>query len=233
MEPNPLSTEPAGYVGAPAMAWTGQEVAFRRRFSSILNRQGQWFTYGLVALIAVLTVVIFLLPSRAPAGAPVRVNSAYDSRMHFDGIMILALSLTLLVGYLLSRGYERLYLSHTGIRYVTWLGGPAAFLASFYPSWELRWDDLTDIRLVKRQAGRGMYWYYVFTPKLGKERRTNIAWNVVGGPPDNLGISLWQLMNSDVAAYKAGIARTQLFRLLDLAMRARKGQFKHPLIQDQ
>ena len=228
MDPNPRSTEPAGNVGAPAMAWTGQEAGFRKRYASILKRGDKWLSLGILALMGGAAAV-YLLSDPAPAAVP----GTHDSSTDYEGYVVIVLLAATVAQYFLARAYERLYLSDTGIRYVTFLGGPFAFLATFYPSWELRWDELADIRLVKRSYSRGgVAWFYVFVPKAAKERRVTVAWAPVGAPPDGFGLTLWQLLTSDVAAWKAGIASTRLFQLLDLAMRARKAQFQHPLIQD-
>lgn len=228
MDPNPFTTEPAGNLRPSAMAWSGREAGFRKRYASILKRRDKWLSLGIMALLGAAAAA-FLLSDPAPAP----VQASHSSSPDFEGYLVIVLLAALVVQYILSRAYERLYIGDTGIRYTSFLGGPFAFLASFYPDWELRWDELADIRLVKRRQGRGIAWYYVFASKATKDRQVTIAWAPVGAPPDDFGLTLWQLLTSDVAAWKAGIAGTELFHLLDLAMRARKGQFQHPLIQDQ
>lgn len=212
----------------PAPVWSGREVEFRRRFGGAMGRQSLWLACGVMALMVGIAAMFFLGgPTPAPA------HSSRHTSDQSDLVIIAVLAVLLLVGYLLSRRYERLYLSHTGIRYTTYLGGPAAFLAPLYPSWELRWDELMDIRLQNRRYSRGgMTWFYVFAPKAAKERQVYVMWQAVGAPREDLDLSLWQILNSDVDAWKTGIAGTQLFRLLDLAMRAHKEQFRHTLIQE-
>jgi len=159
MDPNPLTEAPGGNVQAPATAWSGQEVAFRRRFAGILTRRSQWLSHGILALMAAFAAM-YLLSDPAPAQPHPQRSTG------MNGNLVIVPCIAIVIYYLLSRGYERLYLGHTGIRYASWLGGPAAFLSSLYPSWELRWDELADIRLEKRNQGRGgIAWYYVVTPK--------------------------------------------------------------------
>lgn len=220
---------------APAAGVSG--VVFRRRMAA-LNRTGRrqvFLLFGGVATFLVGTILwlqyqIAHLPPRH--GAPVHPH-AMSSRSEGDlYFMVLTLLLGVIYVYLIRR-YERLYVSPKGIRYVTLFGGSFAFLASLYPSWELGWDELADIRLVKRVGGRAtrgaQMWLYELQPRQGAVRRLGAAAWRLDGKPDELDLTMGQNLKRDPAIFKTAFAKTGLFRLLDLTMRARKSQFPQAL----
>lgn len=216
-------------------------VIFRRRMAA-LNRTGRrqvFILFGGVAAFLIGTIfwLQYQIAHRPPRhGVPVHPH-AMSSRSEAD-LYFMALTLLLGVIYVyLIRRYERLYVSPTGIRYATLFGGPFAFLASLYPSWELSWDDLADIRLVQRVGGRAtrgaQIWFYEFQPRQSPMRRLGAAAWRLDGKPDELGLTMGQNLKRDPAIFKTAFVKTGLFRLLDLTMRARKSQFPHALIDGQ
>lgn len=213
-------------------------VAFRRRQMGV-NQAGRRQAYTLFGSVAAFFAAVFLflqyqisqLPHHPVAHHPVHHNSS------FDLYMMLLVALLGAVGLWLSSKYERIYVSPKGIRYVTLFGGPFAFLASTFPSWELAWDDLAGIRLLQRtgaRASRGaQMWYYEFQPRQGAARRLGAASWRLDGKPDELDLTLFQNLKRDPAIFKTAFAKTGLFKLLDLTLRARKSQFPNPLIGGQ
>lgn len=226
-----------GNLNAASAAVSG--VMFRRRMAA-LNQTGRRQVFILFGGLAAFLVGVILwlqyqidhLPPRHGVHH-VAASSRSESDLYF-------MALTLLLGVIyvyLSGKYERVYVSPKGIRYTTLFGGPFAFLASTYPGWELSWDDLTDVRLVKRAGARAtrgaQIWCYEFQPRQGDLRRLGAAAWRLDGKPDELDLTLVQALKRDPAIFRAAFAKTGFFRLLDLTLRARKSQFTHDLISSQ
>lgn len=233
---------PAGTTQAPAMAWSGREFVFRRRMGGLLSPASRKRLFIIVGCFAAFPVGVLLWFQYQLAQRPhpphLQAHAALSGFWNDpENYAMVALTIAVIVYYWLSSKYERLYVSHTGLRYTSWLGGPLSLLQPFYPGWELRWDDLTDIRLTARgrgkQRGRNlMYWYYQLTPRQGPVRKLGAASWRLEGETDYTNLTLRQAFKRDPAVLKAVMAQTRLFRLLDLAMRARKAQFQHPLIEE-
>lgn len=210
-------------------------IAFRRRTMAV-NRVGRRQVLLLFGGVALFVAAIFLflqyqisqLPHHPAAHHPVSHRGDFDLYM-LGPLLVLAA----IYSYLSSR-YERLYVSPKGIRYQSFLRGPLASLQSFYPDWSLSWDELADIRLLNRAGGRNVQlWYYQLKPRQGDPRRILAAAWRLDGQADEIDLTLRQNLKRDPAVFKAAFAETRLFKLLDLTMRTRKGQFPDPLMQSE
>lgn len=219
---------PEAGVMTPAMAWRGTEYPFRRRLGGIVDKRSLVALYAILAALFALPIALIVSLQRDLS----RKGHPFDAAKFFDDprLYLVAVLLVVMAVYLLlARRYERLAVGHDGIRYASWVAGPLAFLAPLYPSWQFRWDDLADIRLVAGGT-RPMLWYFQFSLKQGSVRRLGAFTWREADQEDETGLSLGDLMRRDPLRFKAALSRTRLFALLDLAVRARKAQFQGPLL---
>ncbi|HEV2321373.1 MAG TPA: hypothetical protein VGT42_03345 [Gammaproteobacteria bacterium] len=226
MEGRNLNAAPAAVSG----------VMFRRRVAAV-NRSGRR-TMGIILLgMALLVGGMFAWLQYLIAQHPhhrVPVPPSHGGPADPTNYIMLVLVLIAAVYLLASREYERLYISPQGVRYVSWLSGPLRFLQSLYPSWELSWDELKDIRLTRLAQGRGIqFWRYELVPRQGKVRRLPAGFWRLAGKDDDIPLTLFQNMKRDPTVIQAALSQTGLFRLLDLTLRARKSQFPHALIESR
>ncbi len=73
---------------------------------------------------------------------------------------------------------ERVYVTPEGIRYRSVLSGPLGFLNFLWPSWQLHWRQIADVKIRKKGHGRfSKNWYYVITDRQGETRRISaLTW---------------------------------------------------------
>ncbi|HEX7964848.1 MAG TPA: hypothetical protein VF651_03935 [Gammaproteobacteria bacterium] len=205
---------PGPSEGTPAVAWQGEQV-FRRRVGGIVDARGRRRLLLLLSLALAAPVAIIVLV-HAGLGRPNLVfgwhSVVTDPRLY----VIVILALVLLVYALLCRRYERLILDRHGIRYVSWLGGPLAFLAPLQPAWQLRWEEVIDVRLVAtaRQAAQ---WYYELALRQGGTRRIGVFVWRDASQQDETGLGIRDLQARDPARFRQALAGTRLFAYLNLA----------------
>lgn len=220
---------PGPGIHTPELAWRGKAYEFRRRAYGALDASSRRVAYFLIVLMlaAPVSLIVYLQVDLARHGHVTQASEYYgDPRFWLTGIAFLLL----VVNFLLSRRYERLTLDYQGLRYTSWVAGPIRFLAPLWPDWQLRWDDLADIRLVSK-GSRPMMWYYELRSKAGGVRRVGVFVWGDAEQPDETGLTLRDLFQREPVRYKAALAQTRLFALLELAVRARKEEFRHSLIE--
>lgn len=220
---------PGPGIQTPDIAWRGKAYEFRRRAYGALDASSRRAAYFLIVLVfaAPVSLLAYLQSDLASHGHVTPASEYYgDPRFWCAAIAFVIM----VINFLLSRRYERLTLDYQGLRYTSWVAGPIRFLVPLWPDWHLRWDELADIRLVAK-GSRPMMWYYELRPKAGGVRRIGVF--VWGDPeqPDETGLTLRDLFQRDPVRYKAALAQTRLFALLELAVRARKQDFRHSLIE--
>lgn len=78
--------------------------------------------------------------------------------------------------------FERVYVTPEGIRYRSILSGPLFFLNFLWPSWQLPWREITDVKIRKKGRARTVkQWFYVITDRQGETRRISaLVWRKVG-----------------------------------------------------
>lgn len=203
---------------ASSVTWRATEYVFRRSQAATGKRSSRLIAWAVVALLVAVAGVLYFL-YRIPA----RSSHNPDGRMSIEQGQIWFLVILLAVSAVyawFSRRYERLYLTHTGIRYQTWLIGPLAFLAGLNPSWQLRWAEITGIRLCSRGNGRlPMQWQYELQDREGKTHRISaLFWRLQNGQ-DDTGLTIWQINKRNPQILRDAIGTTMLYRLLELSTR--------------
>lgn len=203
---------------ASPLTWRATEYVFRRCQAATGNRSNRlltWVAVGSIVLIAVVLYFTYQIPSR-PGHNPDGDMSIEQGQIWFI-VILLAVS-AIYVWF--SRRYERLYLTHTGIRYQTWLVGPLGFMAGLIPSWQLRWQEITGIRLCSRGNGRlPLQWQYELQDSQGRIYRISaLFWRLQKGQ-DDTGLTIWQVNKRNPQILREAIGRTMLYKLLELSTR--------------
>lgn len=202
---------------APA-AWRATEYVFRKRLAATGSRSSRLVAWMLIIIVVLMTAILYFL-LRSP-GHPVHhadgEMSFEQGQLWFVGI----LALVYVAYVLLSQKYERLRLNHTGIRYQTWLAGPLAMFAGLHPGWQLRWQEIVEIRLYCRGSGKlPMLWQFELHYGQNQVRRISaLFWKLEAGNDDN-GLTIWQLNKRNPDILRKAIGRTMLYRLLELSTR--------------
>lgn len=213
--PTAAWVEPLPDAGAqtPRLSWRGRPYVFRRRLGGPFT-SNRWDTAATAAFSAGLLLLGLWLVPWATEQHRLHPEEWLDIRPY----LFVAGGVALLVYVLLCSVYERVIVDHTGIRYETWLGGPLAFLAPLYPSWQLRWRELRGIHLAAKGL-RPMGWSYQFTPVQGRVRRLNVfSWRTED--QEDCGAGFRDLSSRDPARLREALTRTRLFALVNLAARA-------------
>jgi hypothetical protein len=202
----------------PAMVWRAREYVFRKRVSALGSRSNRYMALavGLAVIAAVSGLMYFSFKLRQLPRHHDFNNDGFDQTQQWLlGILFVAYA----VYAWLSRSYERLYVSHSGIRYQTWLAGPLGFLARFYPSWQLRWEDISDIRLRFRGQGKlAPQWVYQLESGNGRVRSVSALFWHPEGQIDDTGLTLGMVLKRDPQVLRRVILKTTLYRLMDLSV---------------
>lgn len=205
-------------TGSVTLSWQGSDIQFRRRMTG-LGKGSRRFAYAIFLLPAVLLVgLVFLLPVAPPHTAHVLARS---QRLDTDLVVIALLFVILIVYIAFSYGFERLIVTRTGIRYRTWLAGPLAMLAPFYPSWSVEWAQLQAIRLAPRAGGTlAMQWFYELESQDGSIRRVGaLFWRRID-QEDDTGLTIRMGRKRDPQLLFQVITRTALYRLMSDARKS-------------
>lgn len=144
---------------------------------------GQGLFFALTAVIALGVVLLALFPDlrglfvRAAGTRQYWDKVAHDPRVYVYPVTALAL-----VAYAwLRRTYERLIVGPTGLRYVSFLGGPFAALRSLRPDWTLPWSEVVKVELQVQSMGFGRRAYWLVVDPDGANRRIDqpLGWEQV------------------------------------------------------
>lgn len=187
------------------------EFIFWRKFTVLGTHEA--FRFGaLVALLFALLLGLYVHASQLIAADR---NAAF-SEIFFDRGTVLAFGALggMLSFFWLSGMFERLVVTRDGIRYTSWLPGPLGVLTIFYRDWQLRWDEISEMKLTHTGKGGLQHtWRYEIRTRDGRRRRIHpLSWRLAGEP--EVGIPLRSALRQTPQLIRDVIHRTLLFRLL-------------------
>jgi hypothetical protein len=192
------------------------EYLFQRRYTVLASREARrvgWVVGLLLSLTMLVTGTRFLVVvSRA-----FPFLKAQNQPLWPLVLPLVALAVVLLLAgiwWLQVQKHERLLVDARGVRYVSCLSGPLAFLDFLSPSWEMPWLEIERITLKPALGGRlGAAWYYELQERSGTKRCVNaLSWRLAG--EDEAGLTMQEVMRFHTANIQEAIRRTRLFRLL-------------------